>query len=94
MGAVMRWPCAVGLPWRRGDQQEATPATLAGQERTAAAFKRTARRAPRERRRVRKRSVVLKQPPMRERVRPGAQKNIIPERNSLAVKPEIRILAL
>jgi len=29
-----------------------------------------------------------------ERVRPGARKNIIPERNSLAVKPEIRILAL
>jgi len=46
MGAVMRWPCAVGLPWRRGDQQEATPATLAGQERAAAAFERTARPAP------------------------------------------------
>ncbi len=44
MGAVMRGRCAVGLPWRWGDQQEATHATLAGQERAACAFERTARR--------------------------------------------------
>ena len=74
MGAVMRQRHAVGLPWRRGDQWGATHATFAGQEQAAAAFERTARPAPRERRRVRKRSVVLKQPPMRERRRRGAQK--------------------
>ena len=48
MGAVMRWRPAVGLPWRRGDQWGATPATFAGQERAAAAFERTARFPPRE----------------------------------------------
>ena len=73
MEAVMRQRHAVGLPWRRGDQWGATHATFAGQEQAAAAFERTARPAPRERRRVRKRSVVLKQPPVRERVRRGAQ---------------------
>jgi len=41
-----------------------------------AEFERTARPAPRERRRVRKRSVVLKQPPLRERERRGALKNV------------------
>ncbi len=40
-----------------------------------AAFERTARRLPRERRRVQKRSAVLKQPPVREREQPGARKN-------------------
>ncbi len=44
MEAVMRGRRAAGLPWRRGDQQEATSATLAGQERAARAFERTARR--------------------------------------------------
>ncbi len=44
MGAVMRGRRAVVLPWRRGDQWGATPATLAGQERAARAFERTARR--------------------------------------------------
>jgi len=43
MGAVMCRRRAVGLPWRRGDQQEATPATFAGQERATCAFERTAR---------------------------------------------------
>jgi len=70
----MRRRRAVGLPWRRGDQRGAAFATFAGQERAACAFERTARRLPRERRRVRKRPVVLKQPPMREREQPGAQK--------------------
>ncbi len=49
MGAVMRGRRAVGLPWRRGDQWGATPATPAGQERAARAFERTARPAPSER---------------------------------------------
>ena len=35
---------AAVLPWRRGDQWGATSATLAGQERAAPAFERTARR--------------------------------------------------
>ncbi len=43
MEAVMRRRPAVGLPWRRGDQWGATPATFAGQERAAGAFERTAR---------------------------------------------------
>ncbi len=43
MGAVMRRRRAAGLPWRRGDQWGATSATLAGQERAACAFERTAR---------------------------------------------------
>jgi len=39
----MRGRRAEGLPWRRGDQRGATFATLAGQERAACAFERTAR---------------------------------------------------
>ena len=91
MEAVMRQRHAVGLPWRRGDQWGATHATFAGQEQAAAAFERTARPAPRERRRVRKRSVVLKQPPVRERVRRGAKKIII---SSILHHPENTLTAV
>ncbi len=56
MGAVMRGRRAAGLPRRRGDQWGAMFAALAGQERADCAFERTARRAPREERPMRKRS--------------------------------------
>ncbi len=58
MEAVMRGRRAVGLPWRRGDWWGATPATLAGQERAARAFERTARRRRCSDRPMRKRSAA------------------------------------
>ncbi len=71
----MRGRRAVGLPWRRGDRQEATPATPTGQERAARAFERTARWLPRDCAAV---QTIVKQRGLQEREQPGAQKKFIP----------------
>ncbi len=92
MGAVMRRRGeSVFCAGAGGSRRKRPRRRPCKNRRTQAAFERTARWLRRERRRVRKRSAVLKQPPMRERQQPGAQKNYSTRPSkSYSVAPVIR----